>query len=152
MAEDPTPTTETPTPEPEPETETVTPEQLKSMQVALKRANKEAETNRLKLKEFEDRDKTELEKATERVAAAERRANEVETTLVRHRVAARKGLPAELAERLRGDTEAEMETDADTLVGLLKTSTTKPPPAVPTGARTNGGGPDMNQLIRERMR
>jgi len=45
---------------------------------ALGKANKEAETLRRRLKEFEDRDKTDLQKAQERADAAEQRATELE--------------------------------------------------------------------------
>lgn len=48
------------------------------MRRALNAANKEAEKLRRRLQEFEDRDKTDLQKAQERAEAAEKRATELE--------------------------------------------------------------------------
>lgn len=139
---------ETPPAETEPpKTETVSPAQIKSMEAALRKANKEAETHRLKLKELEDRDKSEADKAADRAAEAERRAQRAETALLRTRIALSKGLPAELADRLQGDTEAEMADDAEALLALVgkRSATTT---AVPTGPRGSTGPADMNALLR----
>jgi hypothetical protein len=83
---------------------------------ALSKANKEAETLRLKLKEYEDRDKTDQQKLEERAVAAEKAAGDAATQLARYRVAVEKGLPAELAARLQGDTPEELSKDADSLL------------------------------------
>ncbi len=80
---------------------------------ALSRANKEAEQLRRKLKEFEDRDKTEQQKLVESHAAAEQRAKDAELRATRLEVAAEKGLTAAQAKRLVGATREELETDAD---------------------------------------
>lgn len=133
----------------EPETATVTPEGYRAMQAALRKANKEAERSRLRLKDIEDRDKSEAQRALDRANEAERRAADAERSLLRAKVALAKNLPAELADRLHGDTEAEMEADAETLAGLVAARNTAAPTTVPTGARTapdNGG--DMNALLR----
>ncbi|PAX92985.1 hypothetical protein CLM82_00015, partial [Streptomyces albidoflavus] len=55
---------------------------------ALRKANEEAKTLRLKLKEFEDRDKTEAERLAERASEAEKRASTAEQGLLRWKVAA----------------------------------------------------------------
>lgn len=114
---------------------------------ALNKANREAEKLRLRLKEFEDRDKTEQQKLAESHAAAEKRAVDAEMGLARYRVAVAKQLPAELVDRLRGSTEEELAADADHLLELVG--------AAPRGtdfdggARTTAGKPaDMNSLIR----
>ena len=86
---------------------------------ALAKANKEAETLRLKLKEFEDRDKTEAQRLTERVEAAEKRALEMETSALRLEVAAEKGLSPAQARRLVGATREELEADADDLLATF---------------------------------
>lgn len=90
-----------------------------AVKAALRKANKEAETLRLRLKEFEDRDKSEAEKVAERLAAAEDRASKAETDLIRMEVAAAKGLTPAQAKRLVGATREELETDADELVATF---------------------------------
>lgn len=117
---------------------------------ALAKANREAESLRLKLREFEDRDKTELQKLTEAHQSAARDAAEARAEAMRYRVAVAKGVPAELAERLRGQTAEELEADADKLLSLLGSSLANgKPPSFDSGARTTAGQPtDMNALIR----
>lgn len=145
---------ETTTTEAAPETgQSETQEQPKPAEVppevkaALKKANKEAETLRLKLKEYEDRDKTEQQKLEERAAAAEKAAAEREAALLRYRVATAKGLPAELVERLRGSTEEELAADADSLLAMLK-------PQRVTGATDQGsrGGDAPTATINDLLR
>ena len=87
---------------------------------ALNKANKEAETLRLKLKEYEDRDKTELERLTERAEAAERAVAETEVRALRLEVAAEKGLTPAQAKRLVGSTREELTADADELLATFK--------------------------------
>jgi hypothetical protein len=114
---------------------------------ALNKANKEAESLRLQLKQYEDRDKTELQKLSESATAAERRAADAELGLARYRVAVAKKLPAELVDRLRGTTEEELAADADSLLQLVGTTATRTD--FDGGARTPAGKPaDMNSLIR----
>lgn len=80
---------------------------------ALRKANKEAETLRLRLKEYEDRDKTEQQKLAERADAAERRAKELEHAALRARIAAEKGVPESA---LSGDDEDALRAKADELI------------------------------------
>jgi hypothetical protein len=86
---------------------------------ALQKANKEAETLRLKLKEFEDRDKTEAQKLQERLDAAEAKAAALEIDNLRRDVAADKGLTNAQARRLMGATREELEADADDFLNAL---------------------------------
>src|SRR5215831_12333143 len=72
-----------------------------------------------RLKEYEDRDKTELEKATAQVAESERRASEAELRLLRYEVAAQHGLGVEAAAFLTGSTKEEMELRAEELAKLI---------------------------------
>lgn len=76
-------------------------------------AAKANETAAKRLAEIEESQKTEAEKAAERLAAAERRAGELETQVHRAQVAAAKGVPAEL---LSGSTVEEFEASADALI------------------------------------
>lgn len=55
---------------------------------ALKKANKEAAELRAKIKEFEDRDKSELDKATEKAAELEKQAQEANARIVRSEIRA----------------------------------------------------------------
>lgn len=117
-----------------------------AVKAALRKANKEAETLRLKLKEFEDAGKSEQVKLTERAEAAERRAAELERQSLRSRVGAAKGLPPKMWDRLRGDDEDALKADADDLLTELK----------PNGRASFDGGAkgrsapadkDMNALL-----
>lgn len=60
--------------------------------------------------------------ASEQVQAAAGRLN-----TIRARVAAEIGLPAQLEERLNGETEAELRRDAEALAGLLGIKKAAPP-------------------------
>lgn len=86
-----------------------------------KTAKANAEAAR-KLQEIEDAAKSQAEKDAEARKAADERAERAESELLRMRVATAKGLPAELAARLQGGTEAEMQEDADQLLKALGTA------------------------------
>jgi hypothetical protein len=79
-------------------------------------AQKAARDAQAKVKKFEDRDKSELEKATETAAELK----ETAAAALRRAVAAEKGIPADLAGRLQGDTEEDLAADADRLLEHLK--------------------------------
>lgn len=96
--------TETPT------QDTNVPDEVKK---ALKKANKEAETLRLKLKEYEDRDKTDLQKLQEERDALLSERNTLHLETLRREVADEKGLTPAQARRLVGTTREELEADAD---------------------------------------
>lgn len=93
---------------------------------ALKKANAEAASYRTKVRELEplakkardleDASKTEIEKAAERLTAAEQRAQEAELRALRLEVAAEKGLTPAQARRLVGTSKEELEADADELL------------------------------------
>lgn len=87
--------------------------------VALRKANKEAESLRRKLKEYEDRDKTEAERLADAKAAAERDAADARMAYLRLKVGTAKGLDPEVADRLRGTDEKEMAADADRLLAVI---------------------------------
>lgn len=69
-----------------------------------------------RLKELEDADKSELQKAQDAAAEATRKAEAAELRAVRAEVAADKGLTAKQAARLVGTTREELEADADELL------------------------------------
>jgi hypothetical protein len=120
MADDPT-TSETGD-EPEDKTPVASrsDDDVEKLKAALRKANKEAEQFRLKLKEFEDRDKTESEKLADANRTLEERARQAELDSCRMRVAIRKGLTEAQVKRLLGTTEEELEADADELLAAFK--------------------------------
>lgn len=120
-----------------------------AMRKALAKANREAAANRKRLAEYEDRDKTESQRLSERAEAAEKRAGQAESRLLRLEVAARKGLPAQLAARLQGDTEEELEEDADSLLELVAEKKTRRDPDQGRGnGRTSTDEANMNDWLR----
>lgn len=99
-----------------------------------------------KYDEAEAANKTELQRAQEAAAAAEKRATDAEGALLRAKVANRAGkvLPPSLAARLVGNNEAELEADADRMLedlaalgGGQEHEKPKAPPAA-------GGGDDVH--------
>ena len=68
-----------------------------------------------RLAEIEEAQKTEAQKAQERLEAAEKRAAELELRAARAEVAATKGVPANL---LTGSTQEELEASADALLAF----------------------------------
>lgn len=115
---------------------------------AAREADKRAKSAEARIKEFEDKDKSESEKLAEKAALAEKDAADARTELLRLKVGGKKGLAPELAERLVGSTEEEMAADADRLLEAIKAK-----PAAGSfdgGARSPApGGRSMNDLIRQ---
>ena len=98
----------------------------KEVKDALKKANKEAETLRLKLKEYEDRDKTDLQKLQEERDALLSEKNALSLEQMRREVADEKGLTPAQARRLVGSTREELETDADDVLAAFPVTPAKP--------------------------
>lgn len=113
---------------------------------ALEKARREAHGLRTRLKELEplatkareadEAAKTQAQKDAEAKAAIERERDEARAEVLRMRVATAKGLPPELAARLRGSTEDELTKDADELLKLVtpQQSTARPVPELRSGA------------------
>lgn len=87
-------------------------EQRAKENLAKAKAN---ETAAQRLAEIEAANKTEAERAAERLEAAEKRAAELELKATRAEVAAAKGIPAAL---LSGSTQEELEASADALIAF----------------------------------
>jgi hypothetical protein len=92
----------------------------------VKQLRREAQGNRQrlseleeKLQEYEDRDKSETQRLTESVTAAERRAAQSEERLLRYEIVAERNLPMTAAAFLTGTTREEMELRAEELEKLL---------------------------------
>lgn len=89
-----------------------------------RQATKERDALAARLQEFEDRDKTEAQKLTDRAEAAEKRATETEGRALRLEVASEKGLTPAQAKRLVGVTREELEADAAELLETFKPAVT----------------------------
>jgi hypothetical protein len=121
---------------------------------AKREAEKQLKELSTRLKEYEDRDKSELQKLQERAETAEREREALLVESLKARVALVKGLPAELADRLRGTTEDELSADADALLALVPT-TTRPRGDVDQGARAAfthlNDGDGLERAIRQKV-
>lgn len=97
-----------------------------------------------KLAAYEDRDKTDQQKAEDRIArlTAELDARDAalaaaEMAVLRNEVAVAKGLPPELALRLQGEDRKSLEKDADALLSLVNPA--KPDARSPKPVNALGG-------------
>jgi hypothetical protein len=113
-----------------------------------KAAEKERDALTARLKEVDDRDKTEQQKAADRLQDAEERADKAEKKLLRAEVAAAKGLTPGQARRLQGETQRELEKDADDLLEEFGTNN-RGPGSADGGPRTPSKTTDMNDLLRQ---
>jgi hypothetical protein len=105
----------------------------------LRRENAQARTRQAeleeRLREYEDKDKTELERLTAAATEAERRASESEARLLRYEVAAEHGLDMDAAKFLTGSTREEIELRAEELAKLLTDKGRPPAGTFDGGAR-----------------
>src|SRR5690606_29774680 len=99
-----------------------------------------------KLAEFEESQKSEAEKVAERLAAAERRAAELESQVARTEVAAAKRVPAEL---LTGSTREEFEASADALIAFKGASSSAPVARKEGTPRTASSSDPGREFLRE---
>lgn len=109
-----------------------------------------------KYDEAEQANKTELQRAQEAAAAAEKRATDAEGALLRAKVANRAGkvLPPSLAARLVGSNEAELEADADRMLedllalgGGQERENPKAPPAAGGGGDVHNGDMTAKDVV-----
>lgn len=125
--------------------------EVSQLRAALSKANKDAERQRKQLKQYEDRDKTELQRAQETAQASEARVAEAEAKLTRYEVAAEKGLDADLAGFLPSGSREDMETAADRLLEKIaaRAEPRKPKPDPSQGSQDRQGGESsMNTLMK----
>jgi hypothetical protein len=120
----------TPIPEPKPE------DQLGDAgQKAIKAERARASAAEKRVAELEadaqkraDAELTETERLKKENAALAERATKAERDALRVSVAAAKSLPATLANRLQGDTQEELEADADALIAAFPVASSSPRP------------------------
>jgi chromosome segregation ATPase len=129
---------------------------IKAEREAAKEARRKAEELEARIKEYEDREKTEQQKLEEAAAASKEEAerykqkiHDLEVRQLRTEVALAKSLPPNLAERLRGETKEEVEADAEALLKDLGTVPGGTPPPGDGGARTPVQPKDLDDQIRE---
>lgn len=106
---------------------------------------REAKAALKRLKDIEDADKTEVQRATDKLTDAEKRAEQAELRALRLEVAAAKGLTPGQAKRLVGSTQEELEADADELLESFKPddkSSKGRPTGKPRENLRGGGEPD----------
>lgn len=119
---------------------------LEAEREAAKTAKAEAAELRAKLKEYEDRDKTEEQKRAEKLEELTRTAAASQRKAMQYEVAARAGIPLTLATRLRGGTQEEMTKDAEDLSTLIGTQDKHPAAPKPDKSQGMGGAPKPTTL------
>lgn len=90
-------------------------------------AEREAKALKAKLDEIEQASLSELDKAKKAAADALAQLEAERSANLRQRIALEKGLPANLVDRLRGDTEDDIAADADALLALVNAPRTPSP-------------------------
>lgn len=109
---------------------------LDAERTARRAAEKQSRDLAAQLKTLGDSGKTEMERVTARLDAAEKHAAESAQEAMRLRVGAEHKLPKEITARLRGDTEEEMAADAAVLAELVR-QRSRPGGDVDQGQRGN---------------
>lgn len=102
-----------------------------------------------RLDDIEEANKTEQQKLTDRLNEAERRALTAEREALRVRIANQKGLTGKWADRLRGETEEELEADADGILADLADTSQAPDLRQGAGRGTAVTTPDNNDWMRQ---
>ncbi|MGW4114816.1 hypothetical protein ACWEFJ_28410 [Actinosynnema sp. NPDC004786] len=113
----------------------------------LRRRLTQAEEDAQKWRDYQASQKTDQEKQADRLTEAETRLGKVENENVRLRIALSKGLTLKQAMRLVGDTEEELEADADDFLAELgekpgRTDKTDKVKTRPRTALKGGARPD----------
>ncbi len=105
------------------ETKTFDAEYVKSLRKEAARyrtENKELSEKAKAFDEWNESQKSEQQKKDEALAAAQSELAQMRSELLRSKVASKKQLPPSLVARLKGETEEELEADADALLADLK--------------------------------
>jgi hypothetical protein len=101
-----------------------------------------------RLKDFEDRDLTEIQKAQKQAAEATKELEQLRAESLRQRVALKHEIPSDLIGNILGSTEDEMESSAAVLARYAKPKA--PRPDHTQGSRADRQGPpNMNDLLRQ---
>jgi hypothetical protein len=120
----------------------------------LAKERKRRQAAEAKVTEYEDRDKSELDKAVARAERAERAL----LGKTREAIAASKGIPSELADAIQGETEAEMAESAEVFakyIGKSEDKVAQHPTLRPGRRGTPVAGPreeSVDDWLRSRLR
>ncbi len=120
---------------------------------ARRQAEKAAADAAARIKEYEDRDKTESQKLAEQLAALKAEAATARAETLRLRVAAETGLPADLHEFLVGDDEESVRAQARKLQAATAAATDprRPAPDPTQGAKQGAGDGQLTRADLARM-
>ena len=93
---------------------------LEAWKQRAKDAERSAREAQQRVQQYEDANKSEIEKLTGKLTKAEQRAADAEVQLLRFQVAAEKQVPADAVDLLTGTTREELEAKADRLLALVQ--------------------------------
>ncbi len=105
--------------DPEPQTQTIPYDRFKAVNDEKKALEQQLADITKKQKEAEETALKDQNKYKELYEQKEKELIETKKETMRLKVAAKKGLPAELIDRLKGETEEELEADADKLLEFV---------------------------------
>lgn len=89
---------------------------VKELRSEAAKHRKEAVEAKAKAEEYEDAQKSELERANSKLEKAEKARLDAEIKLLRYEVAAAKSIPPKMVPLLSGSTQAELEQQADLIL------------------------------------
>ena len=112
--------------------------EVRKLRAEARRYRLERNDAQAKLKERDDRDKTELQRLQDEAQAATRRAEAAELAALKGTTAAQYGIPSEDAHRLQGDTREALVEDAKAFAKRLGLD----------GTGNGGGKPDFSSGVR----
>lgn len=120
--------------------------EIKELKPKAKKADELSEAEQ-KRKEAE---MTELDRLNKQLAEAQAEVKRTQLSVLRRDAAAKYSLPAELADRLKGETPEELEADAKALAALLPKA--KPQPTTsPTQPGAIAGHPETKDQMKARL-
>lgn len=129
---------------------------LDSERAARRAAEKQIKDLASKVEKFEDSQRTEderrqheLEKARAEVEEAHKAREVLERKLLVSEIAARKGIPPQMASRLQGATAEEIEVDADEMKKLLAPEGPRVPRPVHEEGRVTEGARSEGQIFED---
>lgn len=111
-----------------------------------------------RLDDLEEANKSEQQKLADKASEAEKRAQQAEAKALRFEVATEKGVPKKAMKFLTGETQEELESQADEILELLgETQQSESPQRTPRerlrpGASDSGPQPDPKKIADSVMR
>ena len=128
---------------------------LRDSEKALKAKLAELAPKAQELDTLKESQKTELQRLTDQLTAERTAREALEASSLRLSVAMAKGVPAELANRLQGTTQAEIEADADALLAVFTPNPAGVPQASPrqgaSGTSRLGADDPMLRVITAKL-